>query len=196
MISKLFIGTNNLNKLKEIKDIFLIQNFNVEIVTPKELDINDEPIEDGNTFEENAIIKAKFYYEKCKLPCISEDSGICIEQLNNFPGIYSKRFLEDFDNYSKNENIISLMKNVKNRKATFHDVICYIDSNGKSHIFEGINYGEISETQKGNEGFGYDPIFYIPEYNKTEAELGNDYKNRYSHRALAFTKLINYLKNE
>lgn len=192
-MDKLFIASNNKNKIREIKDILIKNNIFLDLLTPNDFEDKSEPIEDGNSFEENAIIKARYYFDKYKIPCIGEDSGICIEYFNNLPGIHSKRFLQNYDNYNKNEKILSIMNNVKNRKASFNTYICYIDENGEQHIFNGIHVGEISKQQKGNEGFGYDPIFLIPEFNKTEAELGNEYKNMNSHRAKALSKFVKYL---
>ena len=192
----IFLGSNNKHKLDEIKDIFKRNNFDVEIKTPNDFNDVSEPIEDGLSFEDNAYIKAKYYFDKYGIPCIGEDSGICIEYFNNLPGIHSKRFLKPLNDFDKNEYILKLMSNVKNRNATFNAIICYIDANGVKHFFKGINKGEISFEQKGSEGFGYDPIFMIPEYNKTEAELGQEFKNINSHRAKAFNSLIEYLKNE
>lgn len=196
MMKTIFIGTGNLNKKKEIEAIFQKNGLSFEIKIPKDFNDNSEPIEDGLSFSENAEIKAKFYYDKYHMPCIGEDSGICIEYFNNLPGIHSKRFLNHLLDADKNDYVLSLMNNIKNRKATFHAAVCYIDENGNSHIFEGINEGEISKVQIGDQGFGYDPIFYIPEFNKTEAQLGLEYKNKYGHRAKAFNKLIEYIKNE
>lgn len=190
----LFIGTGNQNKIKEIKEIFSNNNFDIEIKTPKDFNDTEEPIENGFSFKENAIIKAKYYYDKYKIPCLGEDSGITIDYLNGLPGIHSKRFLPDLNVCQTNDYIISLLKDVKNRKATFHAVICYIDEKGKINIFEGLNDGEIAFKQAGSEGFGYDPIFYIPSEGKTEAELGNEYKSLNGHRAKAFEKFINYIK--
>lgn len=191
---KLLVGSNNKHKIEEIENIFKRNNFEIDLLCPKNFNIDEEPIEDGISFKENSEIKARFFYEKTHMPCIGEDSGITIEYFNNFPGIYSKRFLQYLDNESKNNYILKVMENVKNRKATFHTFITYIDENGASHYFEGINEGEIALQQKGNEGFGYDPIFLIPKYGKTEAELGNEFKNQTSHRAKAISKLIEYLK--
>ena len=192
----LFIGSGNQHKIEEIKQIFRKNNIEIDIKSPKDFNDDSDPIENGNSFEENAIIKAKFYYDKYNIPSIGEDSGICIEHLNNMPGIYSKRFFNGMNDYDKNNCVLKIMEGVKNRKAVFHDVVCYIDEHGNVHIFEGLNEGEISLAQAGNEGFGYDPIFYIPKYGKTEAELGNEYKNEFGHRAKAFNKFIEYLKNE
>lgn len=192
----LFVGSNNLNKITEIKEICKKNGIELNIKCPKDFNDDSNPIEDGISFEENAYIKAKYYYDRYRMPCIAEDSGICIEYLNNLPCIHSKRFMSQLNDRDKNEYVLKLMDGIKNRKAVFHTVICYIDLNGKSHFFYGTNEGEISLKQAGEEGFGYDPIFYIPSEGKTEAELGNDYKNEHSHRAKAFRELIKYFINE
>lgn len=193
-MKSLFIGTSNLHKIEEIKIIFKKNDIDIDIKSPRDFNDDSDPIEDGFSFEENAIIKAKYYYDKYHIPCLAEDSGITISYLNDLPGIHSKRILNQLNDSKKNEYILQIMKNVKNRRAIFHDVVCYIDQNGNLHTFEGLNEGEISLQQKGNEGFGYDPIFLIPELHKTEAELGDDYKNEHSHRAIAFKKFIEYIK--
>lgn len=193
-MKSLFIGTSNLHKIEEIKIIFKKNSIDIDIKSPRDFNDDSDPIEDGFSFEENAIIKAKYYYDKYHIPCLAEDSGITISYLNDLPGIHSKRILNQLNDSQKNEYILQIMKNVKNRRAIFHDVVCYIDQNGNLHTFEGLNEGEISLQQKGNEGFGYDPIFLIPELHKTEAELGEDYKNEHSHRAIAFKKFIEYIK--
>lgn len=193
-MKKLFIGSQNKHKIDEINAILKNNDLNIELFSPFSFNDDSDPIENGLSFEENATIKAKFYFDKYHLPTIGEDSGICIDYLKGLPGIYSKRFFDDLNNYDKNEKIIELLKNADNRNAHFVTCICYIDEKGDTHIFNGINNGTIAFKQAGHEGFGYDPIFVIPEFNKTEAELGNDYKNENSHRARAFKEFINYLK--
>lgn len=196
MIDTLFIGTSNEHKKEEIKSIFEKNGLSINIKTPKDFNNNDEPVEDGFSFEENATIKSEYYHKKYNIACLAEDSGICIDYLNGYPGIHSKRFLGNLNDRDKNEKILEIMNGIENRKASFHCVICYIDDLGIKHIFEGINNGKISKVQIGEFGFGYDPIFLIPEYNKTEAELGEEYKNVYGHRAKAFDKFIEYIKDE
>lgn len=191
----LFIGSSNKHKIDEIKDILHKNSIYVDIKCPKDFNDESDPIEDGLTFSDNAKIKANFYYHKYHLATIGEDSGICIDYFNGLPGIHSKRFLSDLNDHDKNEYILKMMKDINNRKARFITSLCYIDENGSYQIFEGINEGEISFCQKGDKGFGYDPIFLIPEYNKTEAELGEEYKNVYSHRAKAFKEFVEYIKN-
>lgn len=196
MLKKLFIGSNNEHKILEIKEIFKLNNFEVEILSPNDFNVKGEPIEDGLSFNENALIKAKYYYDLFKLPTVGEDSGIEIEYFGNRPNIYSKRFLGHLNDYDKNEYILDLMKYVKNRKARFVTSLAFIDENGNHHLFVGENVGNIALKQAGNKGFGYDPIFEIQEYKKTEAELGEEYKNEYSHRAKAFKEFINYVKEK
>lgn len=189
-MNKLFVASNNQSKIKEIKMILLENNLNTQIVCPNDYEDSEEPIEDGTSFSENSYIKAKFYHDKYHLPTIADDSGICIDFFDGKPGIHSARFLNSLNYVEKNDFILYLMKNANNRNARFIADICYIDENDKVYHYEGINEGEIALEQKGNEGFGYDPIFLIPEYNKTEAELGDKYKNKFSHRAKALKRWI------
>ena len=190
----LFIATNNKHKLEEINAIFKINNFNINILTPRDFDDYSDPIEDGFTYEENAYIKASYYFNKYHLPTIADDSGLSIKYFNNLPNLHSKRFLYGKNNDETNEFIVEVMKYVKDREAIFESVICFIDENSNINYFSGNNIGEIAYEIKGNEGFGYDPILYIPYMKKTEAELGNDFKNHYSHRAKAIKRFINFVK--
>lgn len=194
-MTKLFVATSNQNKIYEFNKIFSENNIEVELVCPKDFNDFSEPIEDGKTFEDNAILKAKYFYDKYKLPTLADDSGMCIDFFNGFPGIYSARFMKNYTYHEKNELIIKALDGIDDRAATFNCVVAYIDKNGNVNTFEGINSGTIAYKEAGNEGFGYDPIFIIPEYNKTEAELGYAYKNKYSHRAKALNKFIEYYKN-
>ena len=193
-MKELFIATNNKHKLDEISAIFAINNFNVHILTPKDFNDYSDPIEDGFTYNENAYIKASYYFNKYHLPTIADDSGISIKYLNNLPNLHSKRFLRGKNIVETNEFIVEVMKDVKDREAIFKSVICFIDEDGEVNFFSGNNVGEVANKIKGSEGFGYDPILYIPYMHKTEAELGNDFKNHYSHRAKAIKRFINHVK--
>lgn len=193
-MKKLLVATGNKDKIIEIKEILNKNNVEFELVTPKELGCESEPIEDGKTFEENAVIKAKYYFDLYHIPSLADDSGITINYLNGYPGIYSARFFGGLDYKTKNEIIISMLSNAKDRGAQFVDYIAYVDENGNVSTYEGINEGVISFKQKGDKGFGYDPIFMIEEFNKTEAELGPEYKNEHSHRAKALKKWIKDVK--
>ena len=153
-------------------------------------------IEDGNTFEENALIKAKALLEHTDRPVIADDSGLVIDALNGEPGIYSARYRGLESDIEKNELILDLMRSVedKERTARFVCVLAFIDNNRKSHIFEGSCEGVISNKIVGNNGFGYDPVFYIPEYQTTMANVPPEIKNRISHRAAALNNFLEYIK--
>lgn len=196
MINKLFVATSNAHKLHEIKEILKEFGMEVELLCPKDINDNSEPIEDGKTFKENASIKANFWFNKTHLPTIADDSGICIEYLNNFPGIYSARFMNKFSYFEKNSLIIKALSDAPTRKASFHAGLSYIDENGEEVIFEGILNGEIADKIHGENGFGYDPIFFLKEYGKTTAELSPEEKNRVSHRYLALRQWAEYVKNK
>ena len=185
-MKKLFIASSNAHKLEEIRDILNRNGISdIEIVCPKDLDIKEEPVEDGSTFEENAYIKASFYHDIVGYPTIADDSGICIDFFDGKPGIHSARFMPELDYPERNARIVEMMKDTDNRGARFVDVLCFIDKDNKINYYKGVNEGEIARKPAGVKGFGYDPIFLIPEYGMTEAELGEDYKNEYSHRAKA-----------
>jgi len=189
-MKKLFIASNNKHKLEEIRDILKRNGVEVEIYTPADFNFTSEPVEDGTTFEENAYIKARFYHDKVNMPTIADDSGICIDYLDGKPGIHSARFLSEMSYPEKCNYIVEMMKDVNKRGAQFVDCLCFIDINNEVNYYKGINEGEIAKEVKGDKGFGYDPIFLIPKYNMTEAELGEDYKNEYSHRAKALKEWI------
>lgn len=189
-MKKLFVGTNNKGKLKEIKAILKEFNVDLDLVTPADIDLKEEPIENGSTFEENAIIKAKFYHEKSNLATIADDSGLCIDALNGFPGIYSARFLEHLSYKEKNDVVLKILNNNSNRNASFHCSLAYIDEFNNLKTYEGIIEGNIATSQRGENGFGYDPIFCYGENNLTNAELPEGKKNEFSHRYQVLKKWI------
>lgn len=190
-MNKLFIATNNNHKLEEMNDIFKSLNFDVEIVSPKTFNDYTEPLEDGLTFKENAYIKAKYYYDKYHLPTLADDSGIYIKYFNNYPGVHSSRFLHSNNYLERNIKILDLMKNVKDRECVFNCWLCYINEFGEDKYFSATLEGEIANEAKGDYGFGYDPIFYLKEYNKTNAELTNYGKNKISHRFKVLKEFVN-----
>ena len=188
---KLFIASSNKNKIKEFRSILELNGISdVEIFCPADYQIDSEPDENGSTFAENAYIKAAFYHDIVKIPTIADDSGICIDYLDGRPGIHSARFLPEMSYPEKCRYITDIMKGVSIRGAQFVDCLCFIDKNNQVSYYQGSNEGRIADEPAGDKGFGYDPIFLIPEFNKTEAELGDDYKNVYSHRAKALKKWI------
>ena len=194
-MEKLFVATSNAHKLEEIREILKLYGIERELVCPASFDDHDEPIEDGKSFKDNALIKARYWFNKYHLPTIADDSGLTIHFFNEFPGIYSARFMQNYSYFEKNSWILKGMKNESDREAKFHCVIAYINENTEE-CFEGILQGEIADSIKGEHGFGYDPIFFLPELNKTTSELSPEEKNRLSHRSLAFRKWAEYVKAE
>ena len=190
---KIFLATGNKHKIEEISDIFSgIENIEI-------LSINDgieipEVIEDGTTFEENSKKKAIEIARFLNMITIADDSGLCVDALNGEPGVYSARYSGTGDDSKNNEKLIENLKGIENRKAKFVSVITLAKPNGETFSFEGEILGEIVDNPRGNTGFGYDPHFYVEEYQKTLAELP-ELKNKISHRAKALEKLKKELKN-
>jgi XTP/dITP diphosphohydrolase len=167
---------------------------NIAILSLKDIKLNIEIKEDGKTFKENAYIKAKTIYDMCKIPTIADDSGLEIEALDYFPGIYSARFEQGLPYSEKNKKILEMMKDKNNRNAIFKCAICVIGLEKEPLYFEGEFKGEIAKMVKGTNGFGYDPIFYYPPLNMTSAMMSNELKNKYSHRGLALAQFKAYLQ--
>lgn len=188
----IIVATGNKNKAKEIKDILNIPNLTVQ--TMKEANINIEIIEDGNTFLENAMKKATAVYNASDKNSIiiADDSGICVDYLNGAPGIYSARFSgENATDEENNNKLLNLIKDAKPEEKTAKYVcsLAVIMPNGDTFNTLGEFYGILIDYPRGTNGFGYDPLFYLPEYQKTAAEISSDLKNRISHRAIALEKL-------
>ena len=186
MINKLVIATANKHKLIEIKNIF---KDSAKEILPMPSDIG-EIIEDGNSFIENSLIKAKAVYNHTKLPSLADDSGICINALNGEPGIYSARYGgENLGYKEKMQMILAKLKNTNDRTAYFiTSAVCVLDENYYIAL-EGIVNGVIVESPKGFDGFGYDPIFKPNGYDITYAEMTLEQKNSMSHRAIAMNKM-------
>ena len=190
---KIFLATGNKHKIEEISDIFSgIEN--VEILSIKDGVEIPEVIEDGTTFEENSKKKAVEIAKFLNMITIADDSGLCVDALNGEPGVYSARYSGTGDDLKNNEKLIENLKGVENRKAKFVSVITLAKPNGETFSFEGEILGEIVDNPRGNTGFGYDPHFYVEEYQKTLAQLP-EVKNKISHRAKALEKLKKELKN-
>ena len=186
---KVVIATSNQGKLKEFET--LLEPLNWQFYSLKDLGI-DSPIEDGATFYENALIKAKHAATLSGFPAIADDSGLCVDSLNGAPGIKSARYAgEDSSDADNNLKLLNSLENERQRNAAFVACLVFFDPNsdGDPLSAEGRLEGEIAKNSKGKDGFGYDPIFFISDENKTLAELGKDYKNKNSHRAKA-TKIL------
>ena len=189
---KLIFATHNYNKVKEILPL-LGDN---ELSSLGDIGFHDKIKETGKTLEENALIKARFIYDKFNENCFADDTGLEVECLNGAPGVYSARFAGKQKNAGDNmEKLLELLKKKTNRKAQFRTVIALIIE-GEEYLFEGIVKGEILEKKIGNEGFGYDPVFSPKEYDQSFAELTLNEKNKISHRARAFKKLNKFLNEQ
>lgn len=185
----ILIATHNLHKKEEIQQILGDGYF---VMSLSDYDLNEEIIEDGDTFAANALIKAKYCFEKTGKPSLGDDSGMVVEALDGRPGIYSARYAGDH-NFEKNiEKVLEEMTDKTNRRAYFVTVLCYVDDNG-AHYFEGRVYGNLTHQVFGENGFGYDPIFMADDYNKTFAEITPEEKNKISHRNEALKKFIDFL---
>ncbi len=192
-MKKIIFATGNKDKMREIREI-LGDEF--EVVSMKEAGINVDPEENGTTFAENAIIKAKAVAEISGCLTLADDSGLMIDALHGAPGIYSARFLgHDTDYAYKNQYILDKLKDVKDheRTARYACAIAAVWPDGSVKTVTEYFEGKIAYEPKGNGGFGYDPIFFVPEYNKTAAEMDAQEKNAVSHRGKALKAIKKYL---
>lgn len=190
-MKKVLIASNNAHKVKEIKDILSKHHFDVFSLDEAHIDIEVE--EDGNTFMENAYKKAsEIYNAYSEYMVIADDSGLMVDALGGAPGVYSARYAGEHGNSKKNnEKLLKELKGVseKDRSAKFVCAIVLIIDKNTIIKAQGEANGIILEEERGNSGFGYDPLFYVPSYGKTFAELGPEIKNCISHRADALKKL-------
>ncbi|MGM0606968.1 MAG: RdgB/HAM1 family non-canonical purine NTP pyrophosphatase [Candidatus Muiribacteriota bacterium] len=193
-MKKIIIASSNKNKIKEIVNIASCLNLNFKFLNLN----NIEKLyveETGNSFEENAIIKAKAYWQKYKIPVISDDSGLCVDKLNGFPGLYSSRYSGGGDSLNIKKLLLELQGVPEDaRKASFFCSVCFC--NGDFHVFNGFVKGTISQIPSGKNGFGYDPVFLFNKYKKTFAELSLQTKNKISHRASAIEKCLKFIKEK
>lgn len=195
---KIIVATGNEGKMDEIRQI--LGKENIVFSSLKDENLQDiEIIEDGATFEENAIIKARKICEITGQMVLADDSGLEVDYLGKAPGIYSARYMGEDTPYSvKNQHIIDLLEGVpdEQRTARFVCVIACAFPDGHTITTEGIVEGQIGYEEKGTNGFGYDPIFYVPEFGCTTSELLPEEKNRISHRGKALLAMYNELLRE
>lgn len=185
------IATKNKGKLREFRSI--LADAYDDILSLSDFNNIPDIEETGLSFRENAFIKAKTTSDFLGMDAIGDDSGLVVDALGGAPGIYSARYAgkgaSDDDN---NEKLLSELKEENNRKAKFVCCIALVRADGAQEFFEGECSGQIIQEKRGESGFGYDPVFYVPQYGKTMAELGPEIKNRISHRAIASGKLLSY----
>lgn len=190
-MKNLIIASNNKGKIKEIKDI--LKKYKLNIMSQSEAGVNMEVDEDGRTFMENAYKKAYAIYSLKKDSIVmADDSGLMVDILDGAPGIYSARFAGEHGNSEKNNaKLVGLLRGLpfEKRKAKFVCAIVLIVDDKTVIRAQGEVHGYITEEPRGKDGFGYDPLFYVPQYDKTFAEITADEKNTISHRAVALKKL-------
>ncbi|RUT78868.1 non-canonical purine NTP diphosphatase [Ancylomarina longa] len=188
---QLVFATNNQNKLIELQNL-LGEEF--QLLSLADINCREEIPEDHDTLEENASQKAQYIYDKYKINCFADDTGLEIDSLNNEPGVYSARYAgEDKDSSANMRKVLKKLDGVENRKARFRTVISLF-LNGKEYQFEGTVNGNILLAGKGMDGFGYDPIFQPTGYGETFAEMDMSEKNKISHRGVAVRKLVAFLQ--
>lgn len=187
-IQAIVLATHNRDKREELQEA--LSEFTVEILSLNDFPFIGEIEEVGQTLLENSMIKAKTVHNLTQLPVIADDTGLEVEALNGAPGIYSARYAGEDVTYEDNVNkLLAEMENIplENRKAKFRTVISFVDKDRELWT-EGTIKGIIGETAKGKNGFGYDPVFFVPELEKTFSELSIGEKNKISHRGLAMKK--------
>ena len=188
------LASNNLGKHREFKTI--LEPYGFCLVPQAVAGVNFEVNETGSSFEENAFLKASTVAEYTNFPAIADDSGLCVEALGGAPGIYSARFGEEgWSDWQRYEHLLRMLEGAENRRAKFVSCICCAFPGGQLLRARGECPGQILLSPRGEQGFGYDPIFAPEGYEQSFAELGDDVKNRISHRARALAQFRKELEN-
>lgn len=182
----IILATNNKNKLKEFQSI----SSDITFCSLEQIGYTKEIIENGSTFSENALIKARQIALELNCIVISDDSGLEVDALNGAPGIYSARYAGTHRDEDNNRLLIQNLQGKENRRAQYVCAICVCHPDGNYRIVEGTCEGLIQDQPRGDNGFGYDPYFYIPQFGKTFAEVPLEVKNTISHRAKALRKMM------
>lgn len=192
-MKKIVFATNNAHKLQEVSEI--LEN-KIQIMNLKDIHCEEEIPETSDTIEGNAYQKANYIYEHYHVDCFADDTGLEVEALNGAPGVYSARYAGPQHNSKDNiRKLLTDMQDIENRNAQFRTAIVLI-LDGKIHLFEGTIKGTIIRSERGSGGFGYDSVFVPDGFEKTFAELGEEIKNKISHRAIATKKLVKFLLHE
>ena len=191
-MERIVLATGNKGKIREFERAFC--HMNITCVPVKDIVDVPEPEETGTTFMENAILKAKYYSEKTGLPCLADDSGLAVDALDGAPGVYSARYAGTHgDDEANNEKLIRELQGKSDRTAHYVCALALVYPDGREVTAEGYCDGLVQDEPKGDNGFGYDPYFYVPEFKKTMAELSIEEKETISHRGRALRELINKL---
>ena len=189
---KILAATNNKGKLKELKAMLSPY---AEVVSLADAGIFEDVEETGKTFKENAAIKAEFAYKISHIPTIADDSGLAVDALNGEPGVYSARYaaINGFDGHII-DCLLEKLKGIQDRTARFKCCLCFVDENGEEHFFEGETEGSILEQRDGENGFGYDPVFFSKDLNKSFGTADPEEKDAISHRGRAIQKFLKYVE--
>ena len=188
---KIVFATNNEHKLREIRAML---EGKAEVLSLNDINCHADIPETADTLEGNALIKARYVYNNFGLDCFADDTGLEVEALDGAPGVHTARYATDgHDTQANMRKLLHEMEGKQNRKARFRTAIALIQG-GTEHMFCGKVYGYISTCPLGTDGFGYDPVFMPEETGKTFAQLGEDFKNKISHRARAVAELMKFLK--
>lgn len=194
-MNRIVIASNNAGKLREIRDI--LQPLGFTVVSQREAGVSIEVEESGETFAENAALKARAVYEALHCPVIADDSGLLVDALDGAPGVHSHRFAgEGATDDDRNAKLLELLDGVpaEKRTARFECVLCYVDAAGETHFFSGTCEGRIGTAPAGENGFGYDPLFCVGD--RTMAQMTEEEKNQISHRANALAELARYFQEK
>jgi len=192
---EIIIATNNPDKLAEIKSI--LSNSGIRVLCAADFADFPEIEETGETLAENALQKARAIWNKYKIPCLADDTGLEVDYLDGEPGVFSSRYAGPEATYDDNCN--KLLADLReapadSRAARFRSVMAFIDGGGREHLVEGAIEGKIIDHRRGENGFGYDPVFFVPDANMTLAEMTPEQKNSISHRRRALDKIIPIIK--
>ncbi|MEQ8524849.1 RdgB/HAM1 family non-canonical purine NTP pyrophosphatase [Gracilimonas sp.] len=191
-LNKLVIASQNPHKIDEMQQI--LRPLGIQVLSTKDFPELEEVVEDQSTLQGNALKKARYVAKKTRLPALSDDTGLEVDALNGKPGVYSARYAGEHASYQNNvDKLLKELEGISNRKAQFRTVVALINGE-EENAFEGICPGHITTEEKGEKGFGYDPIFQPEGFDQTFAELDSSIKNDISHRGKAVQKFVDFLK--
>ena len=191
--AKVVMATSNPGKIREIAR--MLEGLGIEVVAQSEFGVSDAE-ETGTTFAENSLIKAQHAAEATGLPAIADDSGLAVDALGGAPGVYSARYAGDAGDAANNEKLLAALANVEDRSAAFHCVATYVAPGEAPLVASGEWRGEILRELRGAGGFGYDPLFFVPECGCSSAELEPEEKNARSHRGQALRRLVRLIEQK
>lgn len=190
----IFLASANPHKIEELQQV--LNPLGIELKSTLDFPGAEDVVEDQPDLNGNALKKARHWFKKTALPSLADDTGLEVDVLDGAPGVYSARYAGENVTYQDNvDKLLAELKGHSNRSAKFRTVIAFV-AGSEEHLFEGICKGEITQTERGGKGFGYDPVFQPEGYEKTFAELDAEEKNRISHRGRAVQKFIEFLKGD